>query len=77
MTEQTSSLVPISGATAVLKVAEAAEVLATGENELRALLHAGELSHYTTPGGHYRIPAWAIDDYTRRKCEETRLEAAS
>ncbi len=76
MTEQPSSLVPISAAAAVLKVAAAAEALAIGENAVRALIHAGELSYYALSGGHYRIPLWAIEEYTRRRCEATRLEAA-
>ena len=59
----------------VLRVSTAALALAVGEDELRDLLRAGQIDHYRTPGGHFRVPAWAIEEYTRRRCEETRYEA--
>ncbi len=61
----------------VLRVGPAAASLAMGENELRERLRAGEISHYTTPGGHYRIPVAALEAFGARRCEESRLEAAS
>ena len=51
------------------------EELAMGEDDLRDLLRAGEVQHYCTPGGHYRIPVWALEEFTHRRCAETRADA--
>ena len=56
---------------AVLRLKPAAQFLAMNEKDLRRLLHAGEIEHYQTPGGHFRIPVTAPENYTRRKMAET------
>ena len=55
----------------VLRTTEAAAQLAIGEDDLRALLRAGEIMSYTTPGGHYRVPAYALNEYVQRKVLES------
>ena len=60
----------------VFHTSESAHALSMGEDELRNLLRAGEIEHYRTAGGHFRVPRWALEEYTRRRCAETRAEAA-
>lgn len=61
---------------AVLKVSSASRALAVNKDELRRLLRSGELAGYRTQPrhGHWRIPCWAIDEYTRRQCTETSMD---
>lgn len=58
---------------AVLRVSEASTALAIDEDEVRRLLHSGELRGYRTGNGngHWRIPHVSIAKYARRRCDET------
>ena len=53
-----------------LRSRPAAESIGMNEKDFRALLRSGEIEFYTTPGGHFRIPVWALEAYTRRRVEE-------
>lgn len=61
-----------NGDTLVVRTPEAARRLAMSEDDLRALLHAGEIDHYTTRGGHFRVPVVALEAYVARRCAEER-----
>lgn len=60
----------------MLKVSAASLALGVNPDEVRRLLCCGELEGYRTRDvlGHWRIPRWAIDEYTHRRCAETSMD---
>ena len=58
----------------VCRVAEAAKALGLGADELRRLLHAGEIAAYRTTGGHWRVSAEGLRAYVARRCSEEQAD---
>ena len=57
-----------------LRVVEATALLGIGADELRRLLHAGEIAGYRTTGGHWRVSADGLRAYVARRCSEEQAD---
>jgi|GEM_PF-7080879 len=58
----------------VLRVPEAASLLAIGQDEMRHLLHAGEVAGFRTGGGHWRVSTASLHEYVERRCQQNSQE---
>ena len=58
----------------VFKTPAAAKAVSLSEDEMRRLAHAGEIPHFTTPGGHLRFPVEGLREFLARRVEERRHE---